>query len=180
MLKAPVTLEDHSLGPIDAPIILVEYGDYESPDCGRAHPIVMRVHRNFGNHLRFVFRNFPMDQRYPRAESAAQAAEFAGSQGKFWQMHNLLFENQDRLGWTLYEGLAQGLGLSPVALRDAIADGTHKNRVRNDFNGGLQSGVNGTPTFFINGHQHFRPIDFENLVLGIVEVLSTGNKSAGP
>src|SRR5208282_6417161 len=97
-LKMPVTTEDHVQGPEDAEVTLVEYGDYECPHCGRAHPIVQRVQEHFGKRVRFVFRNFPLSEMHPHAEAAAEAAEFAGAHGKFWQMHDRLFENQVRLG----------------------------------------------------------------------------------
>jgi hypothetical protein len=93
-LKPPVTSEDHIQGPEDAPVTLVEYGDYECPHCGRAYAIIKRVQKHFGKSLRFVFRNFPLSELHPQAESAAETAEFAGARGKFWEMHDLLFENQ--------------------------------------------------------------------------------------
>ena len=168
-LKTPVTPEDHVQGPENAPATLVEYGDYECPHCGRAYPIVKRVQKHFGKGLRFVFRNFPLSEMHPHAESAAETVEFAGAHGKFWEMHDALFENQDRLGDPLYLELAQELGLSPAELRQALEEGKYKNRVRADFSGGVRSGVNGTPTFFINGKRHDGPFDYENLVLAIAE-----------
>src|SRR5712692_8809710 len=108
-LKIPVTAADHSQGSADAPITLVEYGDYECPHCGRAYPIVKRVQKHFGKGIVFVFRNFPLSETHPHAESAAEAAEFAGAHGKFWEMHDLLFENQERLSEPLYLELAEEL-----------------------------------------------------------------------
>src|SRR5271163_1967267 len=98
MLKVPVTADDHIQGDPDAPIILVEYGDYQCPHCGHAYPIVKRVQKHFGKRLGFVFRNFPLSEIHPYAESAAEAAEFAAVQGRFWEMHDGIFENQDTLG----------------------------------------------------------------------------------
>src|SRR4029077_20977753 len=112
-LKTTVTPEDHIQGPEDAEVILVEYGDYECPHCGRAYPIIKRVQKHFGKRLRFVFRNFPLSEMHAHAESAAEAAEFAGAHGKFWEIHALLFENQERLGEPLYLRLAEGLKLPP-------------------------------------------------------------------
>jgi protein-disulfide isomerase len=129
--------------------------------------------KHFGKRLRFVFRNFPLSEMNPHAEGAAEAAEFAGAQGKFWEMHDLLFENQDRLGGQLFLGLAQELELEATALRQALEDGEFKTRVRADFAGGVRSGVNGTPTFFINGHRHDGPCDFGDLVLAIDEAIDT-------
>ncbi len=180
MLKVPVASGDHAQGPETAEVTLVEYGDYECPHCGRAYPIVQRVQKHFGRMLRFVFRNFPLREMHPHAEGAAETAEFGGAQGKFWEMHDLLFENQDRLGGALYLELAQKVELSATALRKALEDGTHLERVRADFNGGVRSGVNGTPTFYINGHRHDGAFDFENLVIAINEAMGTGRKAVSP
>ena len=119
MLKVPVTSEDHAQGPESAEVTLVEYGDYECPHCGRAYPIVKQVQKHFGKRLRFVFRNFPLGEMHPHAESAAETAESAGAQGKFWEMHDLLFENQDRLGGSLYLELAQQLELSAAGTAES-------------------------------------------------------------
>jgi protein-disulfide isomerase len=170
-LKAPVTPQDHIQGPKNAQITLVEYGDYECPHCGHAYPIVKRVQKHFAKDLSFVFRNFPLSEMHPHAESAAESAEFAGAEGKFWEMHDGLFENQERLGEPLYSKLAQELGLSSAALLEALADGTYEKRVRADFSGGVRSGVNGAPTFFINGKRHDGPFEYENLVTAIQKEL---------
>lgn len=180
MLKAPVTSGDHAQGPETAEVTLVEYGDYECPHCGRAYPIVQGIQKHFGKRLRFVFRNFPLNEIHPHAEGAAETAESAGAQGKFWEMHDLLFENQDRLGGSLYLELAQELELSAAALRKSLEDGTYLERVRADFNGGVRSGVNGTPTFYINGHRLDGSFDFENLVLAINQAMGTGRKGVSP
>lgn len=171
MLKPPVTPEDHAQGAEDAEVTLVEYGDYECPHCGHAYPIVKRVQKHFGKRLRFVFRNFPLSEMHPNAESAAETAEFAGTLGKFWEMHDLLFENQERLGGPLYAELAQKLALSPTALRQALEEGKYESRVRADFSSGVRSGVNGTPTFFINGKRHDGPFDYESLLRAFQEAV---------
>lgn len=163
-LRTPVTSQDHTQGPEDAQLTLVEYGDYECPSCGSAYPIVKRVQERFGKRLRFVFRNFPLGEIHPHAESAAETAEFAAAQGRFWEMHDLLFENQEQLGEALYSELAKELGLSQTALLEALEEGKYKVRVRADFSTGVRSGVNGTPTFFINGTRHDGPYDYETLV----------------
>ncbi len=168
-LKLPVTPEDHIQGPEDAVVTLLEYGDYECPHCGRAYSIIKRIQKHFGKRLRFVFRNFPLSELHPHAESAAETAEFAGTHGKFWEMHDLLFENQERLGEPLYLELAEELTLPLEALRQALEKGTYKPRVRADFSSGVRSGVNGTPTFFINGRRHDGPFDYDTLVLAIQE-----------
>ena len=173
-LRTPVIAEDHIQGPEDAEVTLVEYGDYECPHCGSAYSIVKRVQKHFKKSLRFVFRNFPLNQIHPHAESAAEAAEFAGDHGKFWEMHDLLFENQERLSEALYSELAEELGLSQTALQQALEEGKYRARVRADFSSGVRSGVNGTPTFFINGMRHEGPFDYETLLLAIQE--KTGNQ----
>ena len=164
VLKSPVSPTDHVQGPDDAPLTLLEYGDYECPYCGLAYPIIKAVRRHFGDLLRFAFRNFPLTQIHPRAESAAEAAEFAGAHGRFWEMHDGLYQNQQYLGETLYEALAAQLGLPVPDLRAALAAGTFAPRVRADFLGGVRSGVNGTPTFFINNKRHDGSFDFDDLI----------------
>src|ERR1700733_11585346 len=113
-LKAAVNPTDHIEGDEHAGCTLVEYVDYECPHCGHAYPIVKSIQEHFGKRLRFVFRNFPLNESHPNAESAAESAEFAGPHGKFWEMHDLLFENQDRLGGDLYLKLAHQLQLAPA------------------------------------------------------------------
>jgi protein-disulfide isomerase len=171
-LKVPIVAEDHAQGPEQAEVTLVEYGDYECPHCRRAYPIVKQVQEHFGKRLRLVFRNFPLGEMHPHAVAAAEVAEFAASQGKFWEMHDLLFENQARLGDPLFEELAKTLKLSPVALRESLQKRTFETRVRADFNGGVRSGVNGTPTFFINGHRHDASFEFDALVSAIQGAMS--------
>jgi protein-disulfide isomerase len=166
-LKLPVTAEDHAQGPENAPAILIEYGDYQCPHCGHAYPIVQKVQKHFGKRLRFVFRNFPLNEMHPQAEAAAEVAEFAAAHGKFWEMHDQLFENQARLGDALFLNLCEKLDLSVDELRDALEKRTFEARVRADFSGGVRSGVNGTPTFFINGHRHDGAFDFDSLVSAI-------------
>jgi protein-disulfide isomerase len=166
-LRVPVTSTDHSQGPENAETILVEYGDYECPYCGRAYPIVKQVQKHFGKRLRFVFRNFPLGEMHPHAQAAAETAEFAAAHGKFWEMHDALYENQQSFSEQFFLGLAQELELPATALRQALEAGEFRERVRNDFGGGIRSGVNGTPTFFINGRRHDGPPDFESLVFAI-------------
>ena len=163
-LRTPVGPNDHMQGNSNAPVTIVEYGDYECPHCGRAYPIVKRIQEHFGERLLFVFRNFPLNHTHPQAESAAEAAEYVATQGKFWEMHDLLYENQDRLGSDLYEELAEKLHLDPIALTASIDSGQFTDRVRADFTGGVRSGVNGTPTFFINGERYDGSFDYPALV----------------
>lgn len=163
-LAVAVSAKDHRQGDKSAPCTLVEYGDYQCPSCGQAYPIVKRLQKHFGKRLSFIFRNFPLTQLHPYAEPAAETAEFAAARAKFWQMHDLLFENQARLGDDLLVELAEELQLAPAELLDALESKQFEPRVRADFSGGVRSGVNGTPTFFINGQRHDGPYDFDSLV----------------
>ncbi|HTV48264.1 MAG TPA: DsbA family protein [Phycisphaerae bacterium] len=167
MLKIPVNQDDHILGDPKAPVVLVEYGDYECPYCGQAYPIVKRVQKHFGKRMAFVFRNFPLTEIHPNAEMAAQTTEFAAAQGRFWEMHDGLYENQQMLGPPLFIALAQKLELSVEDLNLALTNGTYASRVKSDFMGGVRSGVNGTPTFFINGDRHDGAFGFDDLVVAI-------------
>jgi protein-disulfide isomerase len=153
-LTPPVSDKDHAVGPDDAPITLVEYGDYECPYCGMAHPIVKSVQRALGEQLRFVFRNFPLAEAHPHARLAAQAAEAAGAQGRFWEMHDMLFENQTALEPGDIVGYAKSIGLDVTRFERDLEAGTFMKKVRDDFRNGVRSGVNGTPTFFVNGERY--------------------------
>jgi protein-disulfide isomerase len=167
-LTAPVDAErDHTQGPADAPVTLVEYGDYECPYCGRAHPIVKEVQERLGDRLRFVFRNFPITTSHPRAEQAAEAAEAAGAQGRFWEMHDLIYENQPRLSDGDLRDYADQVGLDIERFDRELADHAYAERVREDFMSGVRSGVNGTPTFFINGARYDEPYDVETLTAAL-------------
>jgi protein-disulfide isomerase len=168
-LKVPVGPADHFLGPADARVTLVEYGDYECPHCGRAYPIVKALQQRFGRELRFVFRNFPLREMHPHAEAAAETAEFAASHGKFWEMHDLIYENQQALSGRLFAELAQGLKLDAKALAKALEAHEFADHVQKDFVGGVRSGVNGTPTFYINGQRHDADFELETLARAIVE-----------
>jgi protein-disulfide isomerase len=164
-LSVPVSIKDHRQGDPDAPCTLVEYGDYQCPSCAQAYPIVKRLQKHFAGRLSFVFRNFPLSQIHRYAEAAAETAEFAGSHNKFWEMHDLLYENQDRLPEEgLLAELAQHLHLAPAQLLEALQSKEFQPHVRADFTAGVRSGVNGTPTFFINGQRHDGSYDFDSLV----------------
>jgi len=149
-LTVPAVGRDHLQGPTDAPITLLEYGDYECPYCGEAHPIVKAVQDRLGNRLCFAFRHFPL-MMHPHAEHAAEAAEAAAAQGKFWQMHNLLFENQDALEDEELAEYATTLRLDAKRLIGEVQNRAHEDRIREDLKTGRRIGVNGTPTFFVNG-----------------------------
>jgi protein-disulfide isomerase len=171
-LKIPVSPTDHIQGDEAAPVTLVEYGDYECPHCGRAYPIVKKVQKHFGKQLCFVFRNFPLTEMHPNAEFAAETSEFAGAHGKFWEAHDMIFENQNRLGGELYAEIAHKLNLNPAQLASALEKREYASKVHDDFSGGVRSGVNGTPTFFINGQRNDAPFEYEDLVLAIDAAIS--------
>lgn len=158
---------DHVQGPADAPVTLLEYGDYQCPYCGAAHPIVKALQRHLGDNLRFAFRHFPLATIHEYAEGAAEAAEAAGAQHKFWQMHDTLFENQPALDFDSLVGYAEDLGLDVERFTTELANQVYAPRVREDFLSGIRSGVNGTPTFFINGLRHEGSFDFETMLESI-------------
>ncbi len=147
----PLPERDHGQGPSNAPIKLLEYGDFECPYCGAAYPLVKEIQHELGERLCFAFRHFPMTTMHPHAQHAAEAAEAAGAQGSFWEMHDLLFENQDALEDEDLTRYATALRLDARRLIAEVVRGDHKAHVREDFRSGVRSGVNGTPTFFING-----------------------------
>ena len=166
-LKVPVGPDDHILGPVDAAVTLVEYGDYQCPFCAAAQPVVRELMRNFGQDLALVFRHFPLTEVHPQAEVAAESAEFAGAHGAFWGMHEALFANQLQLNLPVIFALAGALNLSQAALRDALTARTYAEKVRADFIGGVRSGVNGTPSFFVNGLRHDGAHTFSALAMAI-------------
>jgi protein-disulfide isomerase len=153
-LTPPVGPGDHILGDSGASITLLEYGDYECPYCGRAHPVVKEVLGQMSAEVRFVFRHFPLAEMHPHALAAAEAAEAAGAQGKFWEMHDMLYENQDALEPADLVGYAEALGLDTARFVRELAAHTHLGKVEAGFRTGVKSGVHGTPTFFIDGVRH--------------------------
>jgi protein-disulfide isomerase len=157
-LRPPVSEYDHAAGPADAPLTLVEYGDYQCPYCAAADPTVRAVQKALGDELRFVFRNFPLAEMHTEAEPAAEFAEGAATQGKFWEAHHALFAWSRRhgppsLGPEAFAAIAARLGLDSQKLEAEVSTHRYLERIKNDFNGGVRSGVNGTPSFFINGQR---------------------------
>ena len=150
-LKTAVNSADHHLGKVHSPIVLVEYGDYECPYCGRAYPLIKRLLKEKGDEFNFVFRNFPLQEIHPYAYVAAITAEAAGKQGKFWEMHDLIFENQDKLNPDFLLSSSRMLDLDSGQFTRDSASADVKDKIETDFEGGIRSGVNGTPSFFING-----------------------------
>ena len=168
---------DHTQGPPSAPVTLVEYGDYECPYCGAAYPILKEVQERMAERLRFVFRNFPISTSHPHAEQAAEAAEAAAAQGRFWEMHDTLYENQNRLTDRDLQAYAVDLELDVQRFDRELTEQLHAGRVRDDFMSGVRSGVNGTPTFYVNGARYDGSYELETL-LGALEQ-ATKPTSAG-
>jgi len=177
-LTLPVGARDHAQGPADAPVTLVEYGDYECPHCGRAYPIIKEVQRRLGSKLRFVFRNFPLSESHPHAQHAAEAAEGAAAHGRFWEMHDMLYEHQGALTDPDLVGYAARLGIDANTFAQELHAHTHKARVREDFMSGVRSGVNGTPTFFINGVRFDDSWDADTLTTAL-KAASRSRKTSG-
>ena len=161
---SPMPERDHIQGPVDAPIKLLEYGDYECPYCGQAYPVVKEIQKRLGKRLCFAFRNFPLINSHPHAERAAMAAEAAGAQGRFWEMHDRLYENQDALEDKNLARYATALGLDAKQLMSEVESGAYLARIREDFHSGARNGVNGTPTFFINGVRYDGFVRVEELL----------------
>ena len=150
-LAVPVNPTDHYLGPSHAPVTLVEYGDFECPNCKQAAPAVKLLLKHFNGRVRFIWRQFPLEEVHAHALQAALASEAAAGQGKFWPMHDLLFDNQQHLKPPQLRGYAQRLELDMVRYDGDMADTVYLQRVREDMEGGGRSGVRATPTFFMNG-----------------------------
>jgi protein-disulfide isomerase len=171
-LTPPVSSRDHAQGPADAPVTLVEYGDYQCPFCGEAYPVIKKLQKSLGTKMRFVFRNFPLTQVHPFAMVAAETAEAAALQGKFWEMHDLIYENQEDLGPDILADWAQSLGLDPKLFGTAIKQGDVTKRIKEDRNSGIHSGVNGTPSFFINGTRYDGDAEYPSLLAAIEQQLT--------
>jgi protein-disulfide isomerase len=163
-LTVPDPERDHISGSADGSIRLLEYGDYECPFCGEVQPIVKEIQRRLGNNLLFAFRNFPLTNIHPHSEHAAEAAEAAVAQGNFWGMHATLFENQGALEDEDLAEYAVELGLDEKRLIREVTSSVYAPRIREDFKSGVRAGVNGTPTFFINGERYDGARDLKHLL----------------
>jgi protein-disulfide isomerase len=168
-LVLPVGERDHIRGPADAPVTLLEYGDFECPFCQAAHPVVEEVRRRLRDQLRFVYRHFPLANVHPHAEAAAEAAEAAGAHGRFWPMHDRLFEAQGALTDEDLVAHAVALELDVERFIRELASGMYAARIREDFMSGVRSGVNGTPTFYVNGVRHDGGVDLGSLLAALLE-----------
>ncbi len=178
ILTVPVSSRDHIQGNDSAPVTLLEYADYQCPHCGLANYIIRAVQDHYGDQLRFVFRNFPLSQIHPQAQTAAETAEFAGAHGHFWDMHDNIYQNQQRLSLPLLLQLTDALALSVFELQQTLERHEFLPRLRNDFLGGVSSGVNGTPTFFINSARHDGSYTFDDLVSEIDGRLGPASQAA--
>jgi len=166
-LSTPVTKRDHIQGNQNAPVTLVEYGDYECPACGSAQELVKLIQQVRGPELRFVYRNFPLSDKHPHAENAAEAAEAADAQGGFWEMHDALFENQDALEDEDLVAYAADINLDADRLLADLESGKYQTRVQEDIQSGMQSGVDGTPTFYINDLRYDGPLEPEAIMAAL-------------
>lgn len=164
-LKPAVSENDHIQGDQSASVEIVEFGDYECPFCGDAYPIVKEIQETFGEQIKFAFRNFPLQETHPFALPAAFAAEAAAAQGKFWEMHDAIYENQHRLSEHIFAELAEMVGLDLEKFKEDSQSEEVKQKVESDFESGVRSGVNGTPSFYVDG------IKFDGGVMDLYQML---------
>ena len=163
----PVTDDDHVRGRRDAPVVLVEYADYECPYCGRAYWAIKRLLEELGDEVAFVFRNFPVTEAHPRAENVAEALEAAAAQGRFWEMHDWFYEHQHQLEGLDLERHARALGIDIERWKANLRDHACRDRVQRDVVGASEAGVTGTPTLFVNGLRYDGPPDFPSLLAAV-------------
>ena len=174
-LTPPINKNDHVQGPPDGIVTLVEYGDYQCPHCGAAFPIVKQIQKAFVKNLRFAFRHFPLSNVHEYAFLAAIAAEAAGRQQKFWEMHDMIFERQSLLNEYAFLEFAKEVGLKIPVFKMDLQDPKLSEKVEADFESGVRSGVNGTPSFFINGNKHDGPFDYATLASAVQEKMRLGH-----
>jgi protein-disulfide isomerase len=170
-LTPRVSARDHIEGNEDAPLTLVEYGDYQCPYCGEAYPMIKRLQKELDTKLCFVFRNFPLTESHRYALIAAAAAEAASLQGKFWEMHDMIFENQEELDPKILPTWAGEIGLDVNQFAKAISEGKVTKRIEEDYVSGVESGVDGTPSFFINGTRYQGEDDYDSLHAALLDAL---------
>jgi protein-disulfide isomerase len=162
-LKPPVSELDHAQGNLKFPIVLLEYGDFQCPHCGAAYPILKQIEKAYKTKMAFVFRHFPLAEIHPYAQAAAVASEAAANQNRFWEMHDLIFENQEDLGVEMLLQLAEALKLDMKIFQHDFKNQKLFDKVEKDFESGIVSGVNGTPSFFINGSKYNGAYDFPSM-----------------
>jgi formate-nitrite transporter family protein len=168
-LAIPVSAHDHFRGPVDAPLTLVQFGDFQCPHCARVYPMLVEIADELRDSLRFAFRHFPVSQIHPLAQRSAEAAEAAASQGRFWEMAALLYENQDELDDDALTRYARDADVHLKPFKKELTSGVHAARVRADYLGGLRSGVKGTPTLFINGELYEGTPESQPLVAALLK-----------
>ena len=166
-LSVAVGKSDHTLGPEDAPVTLVEYGDYQCPFCADMHPMIKAIAKSMGSQMRFVFRHMPLLEMHPYAQHAAEAAEAAAVQGKFWEMHDAIYRRQSELGTDLLNQLALQLKLNIEQFGADLEARRFRPRVKRDFMSGMRSGVASTPAFFINGKRYDGALDQASLLSAV-------------
>jgi protein-disulfide isomerase len=171
-LKPPVRREDHIQGNPQAAVVLTEYGDLECPHCGIAHTILKKLEAKYKDQLALVFRHFPLSEAHPHAVMAAIAAEAAARQGRFWEMHDMIFENQSKLSASYLLRMAESLQLDMAAFKKDQTDPKLAEKVDADFESGIMSGVNGTPSFYINGVKYNNSYDFESMSEAIDQTIA--------
>ena len=176
-LQAPVIVQDHIRGGPLAKVTLVEYGDYLCPRCAATHRVLRLLEDSYGEALRVVYRHFPKADGHPFAQAAAEAAEFAGDHGRFWEMHDAIFAHQQWLCVPVLAMLADTLGLSRAGLRHSLERMAHESKIRADYAGGRDSGVAGTPCIFVNGRRHEPGL---TLAASITAAIALGNAAPEP
>jgi protein-disulfide isomerase len=162
-LKPPVSVSDHIQGELQAPVLLVEYGDFQCPHCAAAHSILKRIQQKYKEQVALIFRHFPLSEIHEYAKIAAISAEAAANQGKFWEMHDMIFENQSKLSTLYLLRMADSMGLDMKTFQKDSLDQKLADKVDADFESGIMSGVNGTPSFYINGEKYNGAYDFESM-----------------
>ena len=172
-LTPPVNERDHAAGPADARVTLVEYGDFECPHCGALHPIVQAARRAFGRNLRFVFRHFPLRSSHPHALAAAKAVEAAGEQERFWEMYDRLYQRQTELTDPDLVRHARELGLDVERFERSLVARAHEVRIREDLASAASSGVQGTPSLFINGELYDGPLERDEIFAALARAAVT-------
>ena len=170
-LDRPISDKDHLVGRPDAPIILLQYGDFECPFCGSAYPMIKRLQESLDDDMCFVYRHFPVSTKHKHARKAAEAAEAAGAQNAFWQMHDILYEHQDALSDNDLVKYASGIVKDIARFKEELFSSKYGPAVQEDFMSGVKSGVNGTPTFFINGQRYNGPNNYSDLYSALIKKL---------
>jgi protein-disulfide isomerase len=177
-LKPLFSKADHHKGNIQSPVQLLEFGDFQCPHCGAAYPMLKKIEKSFGPRLLFIFRHFPLSESHPYAKIAAISSEAAARQGKFWEMFDLIFENQSLLSRNMLMGLAKTLHLNIKKFEADLGNPELAKKVEDDFESGMISGVNGTPSFFINNEKYNGPYTFESLTTALDQAIKVSNRPA--